>query len=134
MIALIKQKVLSYPGIFACVWTLIIFVLCATPGRYIPSASWLDALSFDKLVHAGIFFVLCGFLFLSAIKHHQHYLFIVMYLLLAVLYGGFLEYMQAHYFSERSADWQDIVANSTGCLAALFFIKKFRNFYPPLKK
>ena len=36
-------------------WALLIFGLCAMPGRFIPSVSWLELLSFDKWVHAGIF-------------------------------------------------------------------------------
>jgi VanZ family protein len=94
------------------------------PGRFIPSTTWLELLSFDKFVHAGIFFVLVGLLSIS-VKANQHqiklfYLFVV----LSILYGGALEIMQATVFSERSADWYDMIANSVGCIAAALSSEK----------
>ena len=125
---MIKQ-IFNKPELSAGCWATVIFILCATPGRYIPSASWLEILSFDKFVHAGIFFVLCSFCFLIVIKRKQANIFLYMYLLLAIAYGAMLEFMQANYFSERSADWQDIVANSAGCIIALTIVKKLRKTY-----
>ena len=43
---------------WAMLWALIILILCGIPGRGIPHISFLELLSFDKFVHAGIFFVL----------------------------------------------------------------------------
>lgn len=124
-----KKLILNYPGAATWLWALVIFGLCATPGRYIPSASWLDLLSFDKFVHAGIFFVLCALALFTSIKRNQPAGFLYGYVLLAIAYGASLEFMQANYFIERSADWQDIAANSTGCLTALLMRKKLNAFY-----
>jgi glycopeptide antibiotics resistance protein len=115
----------------AFLWALLIFILCATPGRAIPHVSWLELLSFDKFVHASIFFVLQlllmrGFLLQKSFPFIQkHFLFIP--LLISVMYGGILELMQYYFFSERSGDIFDFIANSFGCLmgALLFsFLKK----------
>ncbi|MDP2387182.1 MAG: VanZ family protein [Bacteroidota bacterium] len=117
----------------AFLWTLVIFALCSMPGKSIPHISWLELLSFDKFVHASIFFVLevlylRGFNLQSnygSLKKHAK----VIVTFFCVLYGGALEIMQSVLFSERSGDWLDFIANSTGCIAALclfgFLSRKF---------
>jgi hypothetical protein len=120
VISLLKSH--SYK--LAVFWALIILGLCSMPGRFIPSASWLELLSFDKWVHAGIFFTLLGLLQIAVVAHDQPKYFSLIYFVLCVLYGGSLELMQATVFSERSADWYDVIANSFGCLMALMFKNK----------
>ncbi len=110
-------------------WALVVLLLCATPGQYIPTVSWLELLSFDKWVHASVFFILCVLLFAVTIKHNQRKEIVWLYFFLCVLYGGLLEIMQAKCFSNRSADWQDFVANSFGCIVALFCYKKLRQVF-----
>jgi len=107
-------------------WFVFIFVLCATPGQFIPSSNWLELLSVDKLIHAFIFFVLTSLSFLTAIKFKQSAFMLTLCVLLSIIYGAALEWMQANYFSNRSADWQDVVANTLGCLLALLTLKKLR--------
>ena len=115
--------------VLSIAWTLIIFVLCATPGQYIPSASWLELLSFDKWMHASIFFVLAVFTFTITIKYRKGIASVITCAILCITYGGLLEIMQAKCFSNRSADWQDFVANSFGVFVALVFYKKIRAAY-----
>lgn len=105
-------------------WALLIFTLCAMPGRYVPSVSWLEMLSFDKFVHAGIFFVLVSLLGIAVRSHSQTPGLFYLYFLLCVLYGGGLEIMQAKVFSERSADWYDVIANSFGCVVGVLASNK----------
>lgn len=112
----------------ALAWALIILGLCSMPGRFIPSVSWLELLSFDKWVHASIFFMLLSLLCLGVKMHGQSNNILFLFLVLCVIYGGLLEIMQAKVFSERSADWQDFIANSFGCLMAVLFYKKTVNF------
>jgi len=111
------------------IWFVFIFVLCATPGQLIPSSNWLKLLSVDKLIHAFIFFVLTSLSFLTAIKFNLSAFMLTLCVLLSIAYGASLEWMQANYFSNRSADWQDIIANSFGCVIALFFLKKCRKIH-----
>jgi len=121
------QWVYRYSGWLSVTWTVVIFILCATPGQYIPSASWMEMLSVDKLVHASIFFILTGLFLMSLVKSGKaNHLNISAAVLAAVIYGLMLEIMQAKYFSNRSSDWHDVIANSTGCFVALAFIGKIR--------
>ena len=107
-------------------WGLVIFVLCATPGEYIPSNNWLELLSVDKLVHASIF---CTLSFLGLLWLHRkgklqgfNYLCV----LVCSAYGILLEVMQATLFRNRSADYKDMIANTFGCLLALWVFKKLQ--------
>jgi VanZ family protein len=100
-------------------WILFIFLLCATPGQFIPTSDWLELLSVDKWVHAGIFFVLGVLFFLFAFKHKQNERFLYVYTVLGVFYGVGLEVMQARWFSNRSFDYMDMLANAMGGLIAL---------------
>jgi glycopeptide antibiotics resistance protein len=115
----------------AFIWTLVIFGLCSMPGKSIPHISWLELLSFDKFVHASIFFLLQlfymrGFRLQTSFPVLQkNYMLIPA--ILCIAYGGALEIMQALFFSERSADWFDFIANSFGCMMALLV-------YRPLSK
>lgn len=121
---MIKQLLQQHAYKLSIGWALLILGLCSMPGRFIPSTSWLEMLSFDKWVHAGIFFVLVSLLNFSVHFTHQNHTLFYIYFLLSVLYGGALEIMQATVFSERSADWYDMIANSFGCVIALLFKNK----------
>ena len=121
-----KQFLYKHAVACALIWATIIFILCSTPGQYIPSADWLELLSFDKFVHATMFFILTSLLFIVAIRYSQKKSVIALYFFLAILYGGSLEIMQWLYFSNRSADWKDMVANSFGCVVALGCLRKLR--------
>lgn len=127
-----KKFLYKNSPVLSFIWAAIIFALCATPGHLIPSASWLELLSFDKWVHAGMFFVLCSLLFLIVITLDQSKIWMIIYFSVCVLYGGLLEVMQAKCFSNRSADWQDFVANSFGCLMAVLFFKKLKKIFSAL--
>lgn len=122
----IKRLIYSHSAGLLAGWALVIFILCATPGQYIPSTSWLELLSFDKWVHAGMFFVLGSLLIISAIKSTRHMPLMLTGIALCIAYGGLLELMQARCFSNRSADWQDFAANSFGCFMALAFSRRLR--------
>jgi len=115
--------------LLSIIWASVIFILCATPGQYIPSASWLDMLSFDKFVHASLFFVLSSLAFISVEQSDEKaYVFVVIFFV-CILYGGVLEIMQAKVLINRNADWQDFVANSFGCLLAAVLFKKIKSFF-----
>ncbi len=121
---MIRALLKNHPYKLTLLWALIIFGLCSTPGRFIPTTSWLELLSFDKWVHASVFFILVTLSVLAVVVHHQKNYTIVLFCCLAIAYGGLLEIMQAKVFSERSGDWLDFIANSFGCLTALALHKK----------
>ena len=125
----LKNNIYKFSLTAAILWTILIFILCATPGQYIPTANWLELLSFDKFVHAFLFFVLTTLWLFVAIKQQRSTITRVFYFLAVIAYGALLEFMQATCFSNRSADWKDIIANSFGCIMAVIFLKKLQAFF-----
>ena len=123
-----KKFIYKNSLVLCSIWTLTIFILCATPGQYIPSANWLELLSFDKFVHASLFFILTLLTFTTAIKNKKSNTILATLFLACIAYGALLEFMQATCFSNRSADWKDMVANAFGCIMALLILKKIREF------
>lgn len=126
---MIKKIIYNYCGLFSILWAILIFVLCATPGQYLPSEKWLELIGFDKLIHASIFFILLSLVFLKAFKHQQSTFVFVMCFTFIFFYGVILEFMQANYFSNRSADFYDIAANTAGCVIAVLVFKKTKSIY-----
>ncbi len=100
------------------------------PGKSIPHISWLELLSFDKFVHASIFFfqqvLLMRGLHLQTrfVAVQKNYRFVS--LSLCVAYGGLLELMQSYCFMDRSGDVLDFTANSLGCITGLLLFKKLQ--------
>jgi len=124
-----NKNFIKYKLPFIC-WAFIIFVLCSTPGNRIPKISWLELLSFDKLVHASIFFVLI----LLSLRAYQNKLITLRYLILfiCIAYGGALEIMQSLLFYKRSGDIFDFIANSFGCIIGYFLFEKIKKRIPEL--
>ena len=110
---------------FAMLWAVIILILCGMPGKDIPHISFLELLSFDKFVHASMFF----FLILLTIRGFlQQTSFIVLNksakliaFVLCVIYGGSLEIMQGAMNIGRTPSIFDFIANTFGCAIGLFF-------------
>lgn len=124
------KLILKYSPLLAVLWTALIFLLCSTPGHFIPTTNWLELLSFDKFVHASIFFVLTVLWLVYFLKVNKlSPLISTTIILVCISYGGFLEIMQSNVFSQRSGDWLDFTANSFGCLMGwIFFYKKKISF------
>ncbi len=108
---------------WALLWALVILILCGIPGRDIPHISFLEELSFDKFVHAGIFFVQFlltarGFLLQTNFIKLKQSAKLISFIIGSV-YGGLLEIMQATVIEGRCGDVYDFIADSLG--AALGF-------------
>jgi VanZ family protein len=111
---------------WALAWAVLIFILCAIPGRDIPHISFLELLEFDKFVHASLFFVLM----LLAVRGFAANGMPLRKAKLAtfaacVAYGGSLELMQGAFFQGRSADIYDFIANSFGAAMGWIFYDSF---------
>ena len=114
-------------------WALIILILCGIPGKDIPHISFLELLSFDKLVHAGIFFVFIllairGFLLQTSFPRLQLSARAAAFFM-CVAYGGLMEVMQGTLFEGRSASPYDFIANTIGCLAGLSLYKRAERYF-----
>jgi VanZ family protein len=111
-----------YPAI---IWGLIIFVLCAIPGKNLPHYTWADLLSFDKIVHFTMFFILIVLLKRAWVLRHIYQKNIpsnLTAIIIGIAYGGGLELMQTYFYIDRTGSWFDFLANSVGAItgAALF--------------
>jgi VanZ family protein len=105
---------------WAMLWALVILILCGMPGKDIPHISFLELLSFDKLVHAGIFCVLL-LLMVRGFRMQDRFILLqekamMIALLICIAYGGALEIMQGIVFEQRSPDIYDFIANTAGAL------------------
>jgi len=116
---LVKSLKILTPPI---VWALFIAFLCGLPGKDLPHITFLELLSFDKLVHAFIFFVLVVLIYRAARKTPNRKNAMVYALCLSIPYGGILEIMQQELFEDRTADLFDFIANTFGCLIAWTYI------------
>ena len=98
-------------------WVVIIFILCAMPSDDIPDPHW-NIPHLDKVVHFGMYFVLSILLIFpleeySCLKLSRIYLIAI---LVALIYGGGIEILQANFFN-RSGDVWDLVADVSGGIA-----------------
>jgi hypothetical protein len=106
------------------VWATFILILCSTPGNKIPHISWLELLSFDKFVHATVFFIL-NVLSIRSFKNISQ-LKKILGSIVCVFYGGILEVLQSVLFVGRSGDVLDFIANSFGVIFAFLVFKKLK--------
>ena len=114
-------------------WALVILVLCGMPGRDIPHISFLEIPNFDKLVHAGIFFVLIllivrGFLLQTIFIKLRQFAKLISFVI-CVVYGGLLEIMQGTLCQGRTADMFDFFADSFGVAAGLLLYNWIEKFF-----
>ena len=110
---------------WALLWALLIFILCALPGRDIPHVSWLELVGMDKFIHASLFFVQV-FLLIKGFNKQTNYDKMknnpmVSAIILCIVYGGLLEIMQGAFYTDRTADIYDFIANSFGAVAGSIF-------------
>lgn len=113
-------------------WAFFIALLCGMPGKDIPKISWLEWLSFDKFVHAALFFILYFLFIKSYIKAGNsagiRNSILITFAIACIVYGGILEILQGTFFIDRSADVSDFIANSFGVFASCFFLKRRISF------
>lgn len=118
----------------AVVWTIVIFFIISIPGSSIPESPLFLIPHFDKIIHAGIFFFLGLFSVYGFAKQGERtiikqnsYTFAVFF---CVIYGILTEVIQHFYISERSGEFADVIANTTGSVAGVavfyYLIKTYK--------
>ncbi len=111
----------------AIAWGAVILLLCALQGDEFPSFHWDFSFSFDKLVHLFFYAVLSLLLIVARVKQYRYspkrFGAVRAALAVSIFYGMLVEALQAFVFFQRSADWNDVVANTTGSIigVALFY-------------
>jgi VanZ family protein len=113
------------PGI---AWFLFVAVLVCIPGEDLPSAPYLDIISFDKMVHAalfgGIVFFFCMAFKKSVISRQEKLAFFIKIAMATCVWGITTELIQKYFIPGRQFDWFDWAADSFGALVA-FFVSVF---------
>ncbi|MFO8055268.1 MAG: VanZ family protein [Bacteroidales bacterium] len=116
----------------ALVWGGIVFILLSLPGAYIQkiTPSW-HIMIFDKLAHAGLFFVF-SFLLMRGFYLQYKYTFLRLHYTIAgvifgIVFGTFLELWQAFLNINRHADIYDFIANATGSFLAWPVFQKIKH-------
>jgi len=113
------------------IWAAIIAVLSSIPGDDVSKIKILNIPYMDKIAHLGIYFIL-SFLFLFE-AHRNSYtsktnkIFIVVIIIICIFYGIIMEFLQFFLFQERSAEFLDIIANSTGSVFSLAVFLYLKN-------
>ena len=127
----LKSKRVISIAIFG--WALAIFILCSLPGAEIPNPNW-QIPYLDKIVHFGMFFLLAILISLISIWNTslKFWKLLLIVVLTALGYGGFIEIMQQYYFN-RSGEIMDLGADLVGAMLGCCFypfvryIKRKRN-------
>ena len=116
------------PGI---AWFFILLILLCIPGNELPKAQdWMQAISFDKWVHTGLFAVL-AYLFMkpistSGITKQKKWRIVIIIALVTSTWGLTTEIIQENFIRGRSFEWFDWAADTMGALIALI-VNKQRN-------
>ncbi len=117
----------------AILWAGLTLVLCNLPASDLPNTA-LFFQGFDKMAHAGFFFVLTVFLFYGKIRQQSSYQYrmitILKIMLITVVLGGLIELMQWKIFTYRSAEWWDFFADLIGVGMGIFsyvFLHRFNS-------
>jgi glycopeptide antibiotics resistance protein len=118
-------------NIFTIAWALLIVLLTLTPGDSMPDLSIWDLLSFDRFAHLFVFGVLVLLMSIGFTKQYSSLFLRFNAAKLSFLFSfGFsliIELLQ-ELIPGRSVEFNDLIANSTGCLTGslvFYLIYKF---------
>ena len=101
------------------IWLLIICYGLFIPASSLPQKPFIVIPYFDKLVHAGLFFVFCLLLFVPFKRLKLNHL--IYAPLVSILLSAGLESTQHVLSSSRSSNFYDFIANTAGILTSVLF-------------
>lgn len=115
------MKILLRYTLFPILISLLIFIgTCLIPSNSVPQMP--EGISWDKIVHFGMFFLLSAVSLYDYYKLHNKKPIFIRWmfwgLLIPVIYGGVIELLQKYYFPTRSAELGDWIADILGSLVA----------------
>jgi VanZ family protein len=121
----------------AILWALFILFMCSIKMGKIGNSP-LFFPGFDKLVHCGFFFVLvvfyCNGLIRQPSSQKLSYKRVLIFTVIAILYGGLIELLQLFVFTWRSGEWNDLFADAVGASMGAFSILITVNAISDVKK
>ncbi len=101
----------------AVIWTLLIFYLCLNDASDLPIVSIKNI---DKIIHFVFYFVFV-FLWIKSINPISIYYFL-MVVIVAIILGISIEFLQEKFTQNRVFDWYDIIANSMGAITSFIIV------------
>ena len=112
-------------------WTGLVAYLCLATPSGLPSVSLFK---FDKLGHFAFHFgiTVMWFLFWKTTYKNENKFALLKAFLFSFFFGVIIEIMQGTLTEDRSADIEDVVANSIGALIAVVFIYIFNKLFPKI--
>lgn len=119
----------------AILWAIIIAILSLIAGNNVNKITALDFRFADKLAHFIMYFIFSfllmhGYFLRLNMKSNAFKLNIYLYaLLISVIFGGCMEFLQIIINTNRAAELLDFVANTLGSLLALFSFNKIHNMF-----
>lgn len=122
------KKIFKY-NIPIIIWCLFIFYLLTMSGSNIPKYPWLAQMHIDKVIHFFLFFVL-SVLFILGRKYRKTCLtnneFYILILLIGIVYGCTMEYIQPLITIDRVRDMYDALFNALGTIIGILALGKFQ--------
>lgn len=110
----------------AIAWFILTVILLCLPGSAIPKYPWLAVIHADKWIHIILFFTLCvlfsRIVYFKQAKTTAPKNWYIMIMLLGIVYGTLMEFVQKNWVPNRSFEIADIAADSTGCLLAYIYV------------
>jgi len=107
-------------------WTIFIFILLALPGSMLPKEEKFSIPNFDKYIHItlfAVFVVLWSYYYVS--KPGISKSIFIKFLIISMLYGTAMEFVQKYFIPGRDFDLYDILADIIGALAGYLFVLLF---------
>lgn len=118
--------------IFVISWIIIVFILSSISGNDLHRVPKIQIPHFDKIVHLGMYAILQYFFILNYSKNKiifKNYL--ILSIIFSVTYGVLLEFSQQLFFTARTGNIYDAIANTTGVIIVVIlyetkFLKKIK--------
>lgn len=113
------------------IWLIVLSVLSLTPGNKLPEIEF-DLFELDKLVHFSFYFTLVILMNIGfrIKKSEPFYKSIVLIVVIGVLIGWSIEYLQGNFITNRFFDYSDIIANGLGTIVGmLIYVNYLMNKY-----
>jgi VanZ family protein len=107
----------------ALVWVAVITILCLMPGDDLPGRGLFGIPHFDKIAHAGLYFIL-AILLVTPLKSAGLPV-IPVIMAFSLLLGGGMELLQDYFTTSRSGSWFDLIADLTGAFSGLVIFPFF---------
>ena len=115
----------------AIIWGILILYLLEIPKNNIPDFPFLQQFHFDKIVHFSIFFIFTILLIRCFGVQNSFQVFkknpIITALVVSIIYGSILEYLQGFSFIGRTRDILDLTVNIIGSISGYLVPKFLKN-------